>query len=548
MAGPQSDPLPFRNVPSHSGYDPEKASAVFQPVSREEILALGSLKQLITKGEHGLDWVLFSIADAARRLTGASAAAIAMWKDGRMVCRARSGDTAPELGAQLSVNEGISGECLRTGEVQHCADVEHSPLVNAEVCRSLGLRSIAVLPICGWRGVNGILEVFSTLPGTFSGHEIAFLKELASLAELARASQPHGASQIAAKPQTEPPPPVGILPASDRVGDVALAAVGGRSRRLLLSAIGVAVLVLIALVIWLGWKGAEWKNSDAHAASPLFAAVTVNAPTAETTAAPGRAAPATRAAQPHLPDNDPVWQPNPGGEIVLESSGKNASPAKDVATAGREVSRTNVKPSAAFPVKLASKRDVIEGKRAGRSLLSADAANVALPHHSPSADTAAIANVLPGKSEPSSTGLSGAAATALPTKEPVAIEAPSIASRSANSTELASALSAQPPSLPALAPALPARISQGISGGQVLRRVAPIYPAQARNMRVEGRVVVSAMVSEEGRVAEVKVIDGPPALASAAVDAVKAWKYQPFLLDGKPIKRETKITIDFKLP
>ena len=504
MAGSQSDPLPFRNVPGSSGHDSEKASAVFQPVSREEILALGSLKQLISRGEHGLDWMLFSIADAARRLTGASGAAIAMWKDGNMVCRARSGDTAPELGAQLSVNEGISGECLRTGEVQHCADVEHSPLVNVDVCRKLGLRSIAVLPVRGWRGVNGILEVFSTLPGAFSQHELALLGEMTSLAEMARASQPHGASQWAAKGEVEPPRPSGLLPASDPVGDVALAVVGGQSRRLILGAIGVAAIMLIALVIWLGWKGADWKGSDARPAPQPFVAATVAAP----------------AAQPLLPDNDPVWQPNPGGEALIASGGK-------------ETSKASAKPSAGFPVKRAAKTEVLEGKKTpvGRSLLSADAANVALPRHSLGSDEGADVNVLP------------APPATLPAEETISIEAPSISSRSADKVSTLSAVA--PPTQSAMTPP---PLSQGVSGGQLLHRVPPIYPAQARSMRVEGRVVLSAMVSEDGRVGDVKILDGPSVLAPAAVDAVKSWKYRPFLLDGKPIKRETKITIDFKLP
>jgi hypothetical protein len=156
--------------------------------------ALSALKELIAAGDHRLDPVLTSIADVALQLTGASGAAIAMWKDGVMVCRARSGNMAPVLGAQLNAKAGISGECLRRGKVQHCADTENDPHVDMEVCRSLGLRSIAVLPIPGWRGVNGILEVSSTRPSAFTQHHIVLLEELAAFAERARASQPQGAS------------------------------------------------------------------------------------------------------------------------------------------------------------------------------------------------------------------------------------------------------------------------------------------------------------------------------------------------------------------
>ena len=113
----------------------------------DESTAVSSLKELIAAGDHRLDPMLATITDAAQQLTGASGAALAMWKDGAMICRARSGDTAPALGARLSAETGISGECLRTGKIQYCTDTENDPLVDVEVCRSLGLRSIAVLPI-----------------------------------------------------------------------------------------------------------------------------------------------------------------------------------------------------------------------------------------------------------------------------------------------------------------------------------------------------------------------------------------------------------------
>ena len=85
----------------------------------DESTALSSLKELIATGDHRLDPMLATITDAARQLTGASGAALAMWKDGAMICRARSGDTAPALGARLNAETGISGECLRTGKIQH---------------------------------------------------------------------------------------------------------------------------------------------------------------------------------------------------------------------------------------------------------------------------------------------------------------------------------------------------------------------------------------------------------------------------------------------
>ena len=160
----------------------------------DESAALSFLKDMIEVGDRPLDSILRTIADAAGRLTGASGVALAMWKDGAMVCRARGGDAAPPLGSELTAGAGISGECLSTGEIQHCADTEGDALVDTDVCRSFGLRSIVALPIRGWRGVNGILEVFSTEPEAFGEQHLLILEELAALAERARALQPQDAS------------------------------------------------------------------------------------------------------------------------------------------------------------------------------------------------------------------------------------------------------------------------------------------------------------------------------------------------------------------
>src|SRR5208282_4630665 len=99
--------------------------------------------------------------------------------------------------------------------------------------------------------------VFSTRPGTFIEPHIVLLQQLAALAERARATQPQEASPVAPKPPSamEKPQPSGFLPASDSVGDVALAAIGSgrRSRALVFGAIGTVAILLLALSSWLGW-------------------------------------------------------------------------------------------------------------------------------------------------------------------------------------------------------------------------------------------------------------------------------------------------------
>jgi TonB family protein len=527
-------------------------------ISLDENEVLSSLRDLIAAGDHRLDTMLGTIADAARQLTGGSGAALAMWKDGAMVCRARSGDKSPALGARLNADAGISGECLRTGKIQHCTETESDPRVDAAVCRSLGLRSIAVLPIQGWRGVSGILEVFSTQPGAFTEGHIILLEQLAALAEQARARQPYDASAavalaaphsarpaanaaqnispvgvapakpIPAKPaptklaSASPPTandsarPSGLLPASDRVGDVAFAFLGGRSRVVVLGAIGLAALLLVSLVIWLGWRGSDDVEGKSGAPAVAAGAATVKS-----------------AAAPHPPDSDLVWKPNPGGETLFASGAK---------------------PSAGAPVKLASKVDVIGKKTsANRSPLLADLAGKVAAD--PSIAQVTVQTPQPAVTQPpvaQSAVAQSTTAQPIPQNSPnsqtgqgeqmASIEPPNLAA-SANPSSLNSVLSAK-----ASLPNLTAPVSRGVSGGQLVHRVAPVYPPQAILLRLQGTVTLLAAITEQGTVGDVKVLDGPPTLAQSAVEAVKHWRYSPFVLDGKAVKTDIKISVDFKFP
>ena len=133
--------------------------------------------------------------------------------------------------------------------------------------------------------------------------------------------------------------------------------------------------------------------------------------------------------------------------------------------------------------------------------------------------------------------------TASQSGETAAVEPPSIPENSTNQSALNGVLSAKA-SLPGLA----APVSRGVSGGQLIHSVPPVYPAQARLLRSEGKVVLSAMIMEDGTVSDAKVVEGSPVFAQSAIDAVKTWRYKPYELDGKPVKNEIRITVDFKLP
>ena len=98
------------------------------------------------------------------------------------------------------------------------------------------------------------------------------------------------------------------------------------------------------------------------------------------------------------------------------------------------------------------------------------------------------------------------------------------------------------------APAQTMRLSQGVSQGLLIKRVQPEYPAQARQMRVEGKVELQANISKTGSITAVKQLSGDGILGRAAIDAVRQWKYKPYYLNGEPIEIQTQITVNFKLP
>src|ERR1035437_9567604 len=120
-------------------------------------------------GEIGddVDAVLQLIAERALSLTEASGAALAFLTDDKMICRARAGEPAPPLGAPVDVRQGLSGECVRSGLLVSCEDMENDPRIDPEIGRALGIGSLMAAPIVSDFRVVGLLEVFSPYPHSF---------------------------------------------------------------------------------------------------------------------------------------------------------------------------------------------------------------------------------------------------------------------------------------------------------------------------------------------------------------------------------------------
>ncbi len=429
---------------------------------------LDVLREAVAVGTQSTDSILESIAEAAGVLTGANGIAIALRQEGVIICRARSGDIAPELGSPLNADSGISGECLRAAAILVCSDTATDKRVDSEVCERLGVKSIVAVPLRGRTGMVGILEVFSARTGTFEKEQIEALRALGEIAERAYERE---------RRRLEP-----VAPVMGRTGLVSHFAKSDQSQSAgeeiplkrgywIIGAVAATVL-LVSLVIGLSWRQ---TSADIAAHEPAAQAKSATAQTA------------------------------PHETSTLAANPVAASPAP--AIPARESDRS----TASLIHKAAEHSSEIDPPKASGSTTDAPPTNASpVPARTDAADESSAPTVdLTTSSAPS--------------------DLPNITSTAAM-------------------PTFGGNVSQGMTEATLIRRVDPVYPAQAREKRLAGPVTVEATIGENGTVRTVKVVSGTALLADSAADAVRQWRYKPATLNGKAIEAQKQITVVFKLP
>jgi TonB family protein len=433
-------------------------------------------------GSQPPDSVIRATAEAARVLTLADGVAIAFRTKGVILCRARSGELAPELGSYVDANSGISGECLRTASILVCDDAHIDARVDNVVCQRMGLRSIVVVPLRGPVGISGILEVFSTRANAFGEREINSLRGLAELAEAA-----YERERLAQLEATR-----AALRSAHRLPSLLARAVAGESnsdgraeefRRFqseggnprperFIWAIGVAMAALLLILgVWLSWHGPISELTELEASESHSGVQTA----------------------PQLKQVLPVAKPTPA--IVVVESGKRADSSREGARAKGAASEYAAGEEVTTSSKLAN-------APAGATILSQA-----------------------GNSES-------------------VMQAPLVKLSSAdNAGELADVFSAHE-----TLPVMDAPLSRGVTQGELIHKVDPAYPLQARAQRIAGPVVLEILLGKDGRIRNISAVSGNPQLVTAAVEAVRQWRYSPTLLDGNPIEATKRVTVVFKLP
>ena len=445
-----------------------------------------------------LDLVLNQIVEQACLATGATGAAIALLRNGEMVCRATTGRNAPDLGVRLD-NAGFSAECLRIGTLQRCDDTETDPRVDSSACRLLGVRSILVVPLWYWGEFMGIFEIFSPRPNAFGERDEQTLQALAYRI-VRQAKQATG--MITGFPDTNmelPPPPV-PKPAPEPPPPplpIRIVEVEGRAIRapqvyaltptkkprenpdmwtmLLAGAAAAIACAIVGLMIWrVGWADDEPKKVAA-------------APTKVEAAQP-----ATSNAAPHdeileLGGFGPADKP----QSHFQSTTPPPPPQKDVV------------------VSASPKADTSQYV-GGLAIYDHDKLVYGTPITDPNAPR-------PLKKEPAR-----------------------LASTTERLAPKASAPDAAPSNrVPQISPDLAERLLNN--------RVEPDYPDGARRSHVQGTVTVDTVVSAEGKVLEASAISGNPQLSDAAVAAVRQWQYKPYTVKGKKSGFRTQVPVTFML-
>lgn len=302
-----------------------------------------------------------------------------------------------------------------------------------------------------------------------------------------------------AAPAASEPAYVGSAPSFTFGGSTAEPESAGSSKRAL---IGIAAVLLIAFGGYFGWS--HFKGTSSSTPQQLATSAPVSAPV------PTPTAPKPTAAQP-APTTTAVTMPTPASQpdITLGSS-PTRSDDENEPSAATTNSRTATK-----PVSTASglAKSVVAEKPEAPALVVKGGKVPAV--ESKSATT-------PDAPAPSLIGMGA----------PTAAPLPNLGTTDAGIKPMLQTLS----------------VSQGVSQGLLYKKVAPSYPQNALRMHIEGAVELQATISKEGNISHVKVLSGDAQLARAASDAVRQWKYKPYLLNGEPVEIQTQVTVNFKLP
>ncbi len=484
------------------------------------------------------------IVERAMAATGASGAAIALEDGSGIVCRATTGN-APHLGVRIQANSGLSGECVRTGQIVRCEDTESDFRVDAELCRQIHLRSALILPLYRGERLCGVLEAFSDRPRAFEAPHVLLLRRVCDLvvetagALLEDLPPARGATEKALDP----------TPAASTASPASV--VAPQSTRRAKRSVKAASLAKTIVCDVCGHANGRGRRICAKCDVPLSVVENyLGAPTAEQT----RAAEAAELVAGRLATSQ---NPVPVSAVPSRYRLAQIIAAAIVLLAG-----------AALLTGVWSKGARVQPEPQPVAVLSADplpqpavptpqAVAVESPAKLKSDDSTphppAAAKPAPRK-QVAEAELEDEVAVIFPKPAPAARQPRPVVSEEIKPSPLPPSNYPLPsfpqavavPELRVVADSRPTQaVSRGITGGKLVKKVAPVYPEVAKRTKKSGSISIAATVSQDGTLRNLRVLSGDPILADAALEAVRRWRYEPYRLNGKPIEVDTTIQVNF---
>lgn len=521
------------------------------------------------------------VARRTKELTAASGVAIALGTPLNMACMASAG-AAPAIGTVIPPSAGLTGECIRTRRIVHCQNAENDPRIHKEV----KIGSAVVLPLIVNGEVRGVLEAYSTKPYAFGAKCMEDLQSLGdavifvahgmiparrkpSIAQFQQAEK----AASAAPPASHTPASLPKLPDNIAVVTASAAASPAASTN--------SIVVPIAEPM----KTAPQPLPTMKPLAPTPRPTTPVPAVHQRTVIAPLAAPVAPKPMVRTPD---IPAPRPKANFVLELGPDEGFDPPAKPTAPVETSYTPSSSSRTWIVAVTFM--VVVGAvgsfwfmRQQKNAVPVAAASVVSPAVTPheAAPTPSVQtteHVAP-VTAPTPAVVQPAASTPAITKHVVETPTPVVhdvvkpaapqpaaivlsARKSVpkqtiddnivvpGATQLRIAPNVPAVPLPAVAavPKLQAPPQKVMTGGTLEKSAQPFYPPTAKMMRLQGEVELQFRVTKDGTVDNVKVVSGHSLLASAAVDAVKRWKYVPLKINGVPAEMERTVKLSFVLP
>ncbi len=494
--------------------DEKQSSAGAEPIVAEAPRAgiegdASALRHEIARANLDSSRAFQLLAERMKDRTRASGAAIALRDVDAVICRASSGN-APPAGTPLNIDNTVTGECYRSGNIVSITDTEKDSRVDAELCRQLEFRSLLIVPIASGEEVVGILEVFSPLAGNFEGGDILLLGSVAEVV-----AEIHGAEQR--KPSALTPDLAQPIPflVSDRLEQAPHSDETESEKQ----------------------ESRISANTPHDSIQPMTdkGAAGHNETRIESreTAARESSSWADRSESPQNEESESHWKPRNylllmAGLTIL---GIGMGDIADWRMTSR-LARSGVQPVAAIKGQDSTTVSDTDPKvpEHDDGLLSTGAN---LPARSPTLPTSVPPEKTSGaKVEKSSFILTNSAQGAAGAPMPGDLQT---SLRPSEAIPLAGPV-----------PNLDPKTASQLTPAKLLHRVDPVVPDFAKSADIEGTVLLSAVIGTDGRLKDVKFVSGDRALAIEAFRAVRDWRYRPYMLNGKPIEAETRIVMNFK--